>query len=165
MIFQRHYRQHRRKSGRSHGHCQAGIKSFGQRHQPVAPHIRLLRIAAPMRLSDAPAGQNHLVTGLVARVQRGLDRSRHIDAGHMRILADQPAARTDAQSVLVVHRGILNRDRDLTLGQVTQVKLLHSSACLAGFIVLLNHQRIEHIISPDHSGPPSRNAPFSSLVS
>src|SRR5207237_2084747 len=62
--FQRHDRQHRGVARRANGHCLACAHCLGQWHQPVAPHARLLCVAAEMRLAATPAVENDFVTWL-----------------------------------------------------------------------------------------------------
>ena len=147
MILQRHDRQHRGEPGGSHRHRLPRRQTLGQRHQPIGLDPRLLRIAAPMRLAHAPAGQHHLVAGRVARIVRRLDRSGEIDPRHMRIIAHQPAARPDAQTVLVIHRRKLDRDGHIALGQSVFRKLLNRGT---GFplVVFLDQQCLEHVPLP-----------------
>jgi hypothetical protein len=102
VVFQSHHRQHRGETRGSNGHGLAGGDAGGQRRQPLAFDPRLLGVAAPPRLADAPAGENHLVAGLVGRVVRFLDRAGQVDARNMGKLADQPATGRYAQPVLVV---------------------------------------------------------------
>ena len=143
VVFERHHRQHRGEAGGADRHRLARGQPGRQRHQPVGLHPRPLGIAAPMRLAHPPAGQNHLVARLVAGVRRGLDRAGEVDPRHMRIAPHQPAARADAEPVLVVQRRIFDGDRHLGLGQAVVGQILHRGMRRA-VLVLLDQQGLEH---------------------
>ena len=116
MIFKRHNGQHGRQASSAHSHSLAGRQPLRQRYKEIRLDPRLLRIAAPMCLANAPAGQNDLIPRPIARIIRAFDGAGKINSWYMRINADQTTARTDAQAVLVIHGGIVNRHSHIARG-------------------------------------------------
>jgi hypothetical protein len=102
MRLEVEHAEHRREAGGADRHRALRREAGGHRHQPVGLDARLLRIAAPMQLADAPARQDHLVAGLVARGLRGTDRAGEIDARHVRIFPHEAAQAVEDQPVLVI---------------------------------------------------------------
>ena len=90
-----------------------------------------------MHLAHAPAGQNHLIARLVARIGRSFDGTCKVDPRHMRIGPHQPAAgRRQAQTVFVVHGRIVHRHRYIPRRQGAVVQFTDRSDSLT-FGVLL----------------------------
>ncbi len=143
VVFQRNDRQHRRQARRAHRHRLTRGQPLRQRHQPVGLDPGAGGVAAPMRLAHTPAGQYDPVAGGIAGIVRRLDHTGKVDARNMRISAHQPAAGPKAQAVLVVQRGIFNRNRDIARGQTIIVQALNRCRCRAA-VVFFHHQCREH---------------------
>ena len=104
------------------------------------------RVAAPLRLADAPAGEDHVVARAPRRVGRRLHRAGEIHARDVRIAAHQPPLPVQDQPVLVVQGRVLDRDGDVARRQLLLRQLPDAAADLA--VRFLENQRLEHHIPP-----------------
>ena len=142
MRLECHDGEHRRESGGADRHGLSGGEPGGQRHEPVAVDRGFLRIAAPLHLADAPAGEHHFVARATRRVRALEDRAREVDAGHVRIALHQAAGAGHDEAILVVDRGVLDSDQDVAGRQARLVGGLHGRG--HGSTVIVDHQCLEH---------------------
>ena len=88
-----------------------------------------------MRLTDAPAVEQHPVAHLVAVMTAGLDDASEINTWHHRKAAYHRAAAADGKAILVVERAVLNPHCDVTVRQLAVIQLGQAGLILIFFFV------------------------------
>jgi len=143
--------QHRRVAGGSDRHGVTGRDRVGQLDDPVAGNPRALRIAAVVRLAQAPAVHDHAVARGEPAIGRRLHDTRKVDAQHQREGLDDVGHPAERDAVLVVHSGPLDRDGHIAGVQVGVRHRLHLGHDPVA--ILARDQSLErHIFLPGNVG-------------
>ncbi len=78
-----------------------------------------------MVLPNAPAGQQHLLTNVKARILAGMNRTRKVDTRNHRKVTDNFTLAGDCQRILIVQTGPDDIHRHITLRQLAIGNILH----------------------------------------
>ena len=116
---------------RADGHGFLAGKARRQLDQPVAIEPRLGGQPAPVHFADAPAIEQHRVSGLEFAAGALAHRADQIDPRHHRPAAHHRARASDGEAVLVVDRRVLHVDGDIAFGQLALVELLELAGLTA----------------------------------
>ena len=123
VVLQRHDREHGCIARRSDRHRLGGTECCGLGHQPVSLDPRHLRIAAQMRLPNAPPIEKDGITRRVSGVAGRLDSAREVDPGDHRPAPDDGGFAGERQAILVVDRRMADPNRDIPLHEVRFAQL------------------------------------------
>src|ERR1019366_8963085 len=124
------------------GHGVPLIERSGERDEPLAFDARLLRQAAPVLLTDAPAVEDHAVAFLVVRVRAFGHDPGKVDARNHRETANDGRLPGDGETVLVVQRRVDDVDGDIPFGKGRLVEAGNVDT-LTG-VVLADHDCRKH---------------------
>ena len=101
-LFQRHHAQHGGKACGADDHRFATIHAFRHRHQPVAFYARLCCQPAPVIFTHTPAGEQHVLARMEARVFAAVDPASKINTRHHREISDDFTLTGDRQRIFVI---------------------------------------------------------------
>ena len=140
------------RSGETRGterHRREGIEARRHRDHPLALESRELGIAAIVRLGQPATGREHRIAGAVARIGRGFDHTRKVDAADQRVLAKDTAGARRSERVFVVDVGVLHAHHDLARREVIDRQRLHARDDLPVDLVdAESFERADHLLSP-----------------
>ena len=139
--LQRHDRKHGRVARCTDRHGLTRAHAFGQRHQPVAFHSRLLGVGAKMGLAAAPAVEDDLVAGLPAGVAGRFYRAGEVDPGYHREPAHNRRLAGDCKPIFVIECGIFDTDGHVAVHQICFVEI--SERGLGSAVRLFDDDRLE----------------------
>ena len=99
-----------------------------------------------MVFTDAPAVEDHFVTGLPARVRTIQYGTSHIDARRQWEFTHHRTFTGNGETILVIQRTPRHRNGDIAFGQLRFVEFLELGTITG--IVFINLQGAIHILSP-----------------
>ena len=116
------------EAGGADGHRLERRQRVGDAHHPGRRHAREAGPAAPARRAELITGDEHARSRRPRRIGGVGDRAGRVDPRHVRVAGGDLVLAGRGEGVLVVERGVLDGDRDLSGRQRVEGELLRRAA-------------------------------------